>query len=106
MRATLVATGLCMCAGIVIMVGVHAAPQAYAAAALYGIGTGGLVTALPIAWADYFGRRSYGAIRGAALSIQVTAQAIGPVLSGGLRDWRSEEQTSELQSLMRISYAV
>jgi len=47
---------------------------------------GGLLTMLPIAWADYFGRHSYGAIRGVALSIQVVAQAAGPVLSGALRD--------------------
>jgi cyanate permease len=37
-------------------------------------------------WADYFGRTSYGAIRGVALSIQVLAQACGPLLAGALRD--------------------
>jgi cyanate permease len=42
---------------------------------------------LPMAWADYFGRESYGAIRGVALSMQVTAQAAGPLVSGLLRDW-------------------
>ena len=42
---------------------------------------------LPMAWADYFGRESYGAIRGVALSLQVTAQAAGPLASGMLRDW-------------------
>ena len=42
---------------------------------------------LPIAWADYFGRASYGAIRGVALTVQVVGQALGPVLSGALRDW-------------------
>jgi cyanate permease len=41
---------------------------------------------LPIAWADYFGRRSFGAIRGVALTVQVLAQAAGPLLSGVLRD--------------------
>src|SRR3546814_6562943 len=30
----------------------------------------------------------------------------GPQIGGGLRPYRSEEHTSELQSLMRISYAV
>ncbi|MCA0202621.1 MAG: MFS transporter, partial [Proteobacteria bacterium] len=35
----------------------------------------------------YFGRESYGAIRGVALSLQVTAQAAGPLVSGMLRDW-------------------
>src|SRR3546814_2129929 len=30
----------------------------------------------------------------------------GMLAYGGLKNWRSEEHTSELQSLMRISYAV
>src|SRR5262249_27925855 len=60
---------------------------AYVAAGLFGVGIGAILTLLPIAWADYFGRRSYGAIRGVALSLQVVAQAVGPLLSGGLRDW-------------------
>jgi hypothetical protein len=47
---------------------------------------GGMQTCLPVAWADYFGRRSFGAIRGVSLAIQVSAQAVGPLLSGALRD--------------------
>ena len=58
-----------------------------AAAGLFGIGMGGVMLLLPVAWADYFGRESYGAIRGVALSLQVTAQAAGPLASGLLRDW-------------------
>jgi len=59
---------------------------AYAASALFGLGIGGLLTVLPIAWADFFGRRSFGAIRGIALTVQVSAQAAGPVVSALLRD--------------------
>ena len=44
------------------------------------------MTLLPVAWADYFGRDSYGAIRGVALTLQVLAQASGPLISGVLRD--------------------
>ena len=44
------------------------------------------MTLLPVAWADYFGRRHFGAIRSIALSAQVLAQAAGPLLSGVLRD--------------------
>ena len=51
-----------------------------------GIGIGGVLTVLPIAWADYFGRRSFGSIRRVAHSIQVLAQAAGPLVSGILRD--------------------
>ena len=68
------------------LIWVHTAWGAYLAAGAFGMGIGGVLTLLPIAWADYFGRESYGAIRGVALSLQVLAQAIGPVLSGVLRD--------------------
>jgi sugar phosphate permease len=73
-------------AGTLVMLGVHGPVQAFIAAALFGAGVGGLLTMLPIAWADYFGRRSFGAIRGVALTVQVLAQAAGPLLSGVLRD--------------------
>ena len=46
--------------------------MAYAAAAVFGFGIGGLLTVPPIAWADTFGRRSFGVIRDVVLSIQVT----------------------------------
>ena len=65
-------------------------PSARAAslpAGLFGLGIGGIMMLLPMAWADYFGRESYGAIRGVALSMQVMAQAAGPLASGMLRDW-------------------
>jgi cyanate permease len=69
------------------LIDVGSAGSAYLAAGVFGLGIGGVMTLLPMAWADYFGRESYGAIRGVALSLQVLAQAIGPVMSGALRDW-------------------
>lgn len=60
--------------------------EGYITAAIFGLGIGGVLTILPMAWADYFGRRSYGAIRGIALTVQVIAQASGPLISGVLRD--------------------
>jgi len=68
------------------LIGVRTPESAYLAAGLFGLGIGGILTLLPLAWADYFGRRSFGAIRGVALSMQVIAQAVGPVMSGKLRD--------------------
>src|SRR5439155_1106219 len=73
--------------GTVGLIGVNSAEVAYLFAGLFGLGIGGVMTLLPMAWADYFGRESYGAIRGVALSLQVLAQAVGPLLSGALRDW-------------------
>ena len=60
---------------------------------LASVGVLGLLV-LPLAWADYFGRRSYGAIRGIALTVQVGAQATGPLLSGLLRDLTGGYETS------------
>ncbi len=74
-------------AGSFGLIGVGSARDAYLAAGLFGLGIGGILTLLPMAWADYFGRESYGAIRSVALSLQVLAQAVGPLLSGALRDW-------------------
>lgn len=107
MRLTLSLVGGLMAAGTLVLLGVHGPLQAYAGGALYGLGIGGLVVSLPVAWADFFGRRSYGAIRGAALSIQVTAQAIGPVLSGALRDWTGDYVLSlEVFAVLSVAGAV
>ncbi len=85
-RFALVLTGVLLAGGVIALSAIAVPWQAYLAAAIFGTGIGGLFTVLPIAWADYFGRRSYGAIRGIALTVQVLAQAAGPLLSGVLRD--------------------
>jgi sugar phosphate permease len=94
LRFALALVGLTLSASCVLMANVQSAALAYGAAALFGLGIGGLLTTLPIAWADYFGRSSYGAIRGVALTIQVAGQALGPVLSGALRDWTGSYSAS------------
>jgi sugar phosphate permease len=86
MRWWLAATGVILLLSILLMLDVETAPQGFLAAGIFGFAIGAVLTLLPIAWADYFGRAHYGAIRGIALSAQVLAQATGPLLSGGLRD--------------------
>ena len=86
-RYPLALIGGFLAAGTLAMVEISSARQGYFAAALFGFGIGGVLTLLPIAWADYFGRANFAAIRGIALSVQVIAQAAGPLLSGALRDW-------------------
>jgi sugar phosphate permease len=85
-RMSLALAGAFLGVSAVLMLGIATALQAYVAACCFGVGIGGVLTVLPLAWADYFGRASFGAIRGAALTVQVTAQASGPLLSGVLRD--------------------
>jgi len=86
LRPLLALSGAALGTSAVLMLGIASAWQAYLAACSFGAGIGGIMTLLPLAWADYFGRASFGAIRGVALSLQVTAQAAGPLLSGLLRD--------------------
>lgn len=84
---TMMAAAALLATGCFLLIGVGSAQAAYLAVGLFGLGIGGLMTLLPVAWADYFGRESFGAIRGVVLSVQTLAQAAGPVLSGALRDW-------------------
>ncbi|MCC6534076.1 MAG: MFS transporter [Burkholderiales bacterium] len=85
-RYMLAACAASMCIGTIGMLSIDSSASAYASSALFGFGIGGMLTLLPIVWADYFGRTSYGAIRGVALSMQVLAQACGPLAAGALRD--------------------
>jgi sugar phosphate permease len=86
-RFPLALTGLLAAFGAFLMIGIDSVAEGYLAAGLFGLGIGGMLTLLPVAWADYFGRANYGAIRGISLSVQVLAQATGPVISGALYDW-------------------
>lgn len=56
------------------------------AAAAFGIGMGGMHLLLRLAWADYYGREHLGAIRGLTLPVQISGQAVGPVISGFMFD--------------------
>ena len=93
-RSKLVLTGLLLCLGTSLFQSVHGVASGYLASTFFGLGVGGLLIMLPVAWADYFGRSNYGAIRGVALTGQVLAQAAGPLLSGVLRDATGGYETS------------
>jgi OFA family oxalate/formate antiporter-like MFS transporter len=86
-RFPLAAGGLIAAVATWLMPGINSAADGYLCAGLFGVGIGSMLTLLPIAWADYFGRAHYGAIRGAALPCQVLAQAAGPLVSGAFYDW-------------------
>ncbi len=86
-RYLMAASAACLAVGSYGLIFISSAETALPAAAFFGVGIGGVMLLLPVAWADYFGRESYGAIRGVALSLQVSAQASGPLVSGMLRDW-------------------
>jgi MFS transporter, OFA family, oxalate/formate antiporter len=58
----------------------------YAGFLLYGIGLGGNMVLPDILWANYFGRRSLGKVRGLGLLISQTVAALGPPFFGFLFD--------------------
>lgn len=93
-RYALALLGALMAIGAFLMTRIASPGDAYFAAATFGLGIGGVLTLLPVAWADYFGRENYGAIRGLALSAQVLAQAVGPIASGVLRDLTGDYQSA------------
>ncbi len=93
-KIALAAAGMLLAASALTMLVADTLSLALLAGTLFGLGIGGVHVALPVAWADYFGRRSFGAIRGVALSIQVVSQAAGPLLSGILRDLTGDYSAS------------
>jgi MFS transporter, OFA family, oxalate/formate antiporter len=85
-RAVLPVVGLQLALGALAMHEVDSAATGYGAAVLFGFGIGGLLTLPQVAFAIYFGRTHYGAIRGLALPAQVVGQASGPLLAGVMHD--------------------
>ena len=81
-RWTLVVGLIGSAAGMVILMSVHGTGMAMAYAALYGVAFGMMVTSSQVVFADYFGRAALGAIRGTAGPIQMTLNAIGPLVAG------------------------
>lgn len=75
-----------MAIGTVLMILVVDNLTAYISAMVFGAGIGGLMTLLPVAWADSFGREHIGSIRGITVPLQTLAQASGPLISGWLYD--------------------
>ena len=101
-RFPLAVAGLLVTVGVWLMPGITTAAGGYLSAGLFGAGMGCMLTLLPVAWADYFGRAHYGAIRGLALPAQVLAQAAGPIVSGAFYD-RTGDYTLSLHVFAALS---
>jgi MFS family permease len=80
----------CYAGGAVGVLVLLLAPASVAGLALfgtvYGLTRGAQSFVTSLAWADYFGRRSQGAIRGLASPFRHLAAAAGPVVGGVLHD--------------------
>ncbi len=60
---------------------------AFVAAGLFGVAVGGILVVPSVAYANFFGRRSLGAIRGVTEPFTSAGQAIGSVASGLVFHW-------------------
>ena len=78
--------GLLMGISIGLFTLVDTVVEAYIYAFLFGAAVGGIIVVPPVAYADYFGRKSLGAIRGLTEPFLALGQAIGSVLSGVIFD--------------------
>ena len=82
-------------AGVAISVGGASAlfvfadstPEILVYAVLFGFGVGGLLSVPPVGYADYYGRRSLGVIRGVTEPLTTFGQAIGAVAAGIVFDF-------------------
>lgn len=62
-------------------------PEILIYAVLFGFGVGGLLSVPPVGYADYYGRRSLGVIRGVTEPLTTFGQAIGAVAAGIVFDF-------------------
>ena len=85
-RYVLAAVAATMAAGAYLFIRVDTTPEALGYSALFGLGLGGMLAVPPVAYADYFGRRSLGTIRGVTEPFASLGQAIGALVSGVIFD--------------------
>ena len=83
-RVSLAAGAFVVGLSTIVMHSVTTPWEGFIAAFLFGTGLGYAATIIPVAWANYYGRKNYGAIRGITLSVQIAGQAAGPLIAGVL----------------------
>ena len=67
-------------------------PEILVYSVLFGFGVGGLLSVPPVGYADYYGRRSLGVIRGVTEPLTTIGQAIGAVAAGIIYDFTESYQ--------------
>jgi MFS family permease len=72
--------------GMVILMFTNTFAMGVAFAAFYGLSFGLMLTSQQVLFADYYGRASLGAIRGASLPLFMLLQAFGPIVGGAFYD--------------------
>ena len=90
-RFVMAAVALVMAVASFLFTTTNTAAEALAYSALFGFGLGGMLTVPPVAYADYYGRRSLGTIRGITEPFTTFGQAVGVMIPGIVFDYISAE---------------
>lgn len=77
-------------AGVALLLWLPNVLVLYSFAVVYGLFRGAYVLMMTLVWADYYGRRFLGSIRGIATPLSLVSSAGGPVLAGFLFDARGD----------------
>ena len=85
-RHVLTMVAAVMSVGALLFMTTSSTTQALVYSAFFGFGLGGMLSVPPVAYADYYGRRSLGAIRGVAEPLTSGGQAVGAVAAGAAFD--------------------
>ena len=86
-RFVMAAVAIVMAAASFLFTTTNTAIEALAYSALFGFGLGGMLTVPPVAYADYYGRRSLGTIRGITEPFTTFGQAVGVMIPGLVFDY-------------------
>jgi MFS family permease len=85
-RYVFATVALFMSASSVLFLTADTTVEALLYSSLFGMSIGGILVVPPVAFANYFGRRSLGAIRGVTEPFASLGQAFGVLLSGAVFD--------------------
>lgn len=72
--------------GLAILIFSHSTALIFVYAAVYGISIGGIMVTREVLFADYYGRKFIGTIRGVVMPLNLIAMAGGPVFAAWLYD--------------------
>ena len=90
-RFVMSAVALVMATASFLFITTNSWQEALGYSALFGFGLGGVLTVPPVAYADYYGRRSLGTIRGITEPFTTFGQAVGVMIPGIVFDYISAE---------------
>jgi len=85
-KVTLLGTLLTLAIGVVLISSADSGVSAYVAVFVYGGSVGGSTLLYNVVWADFFGRKHLGAIRGVSMAFQLVGNASGALIAAILYD--------------------